>query len=41
MLDLTQDLFRYAMSVEINDTVISLDTRVRSIVDETIINISM
>jgi hypothetical protein len=41
MLDLTRDLFRYAMSVEINDTVMSLDTRVRSIVDETIINISM
>jgi hypothetical protein len=29
------------MSVEINDTVMSLDTRVRAIVDETIINISM
>jgi hypothetical protein len=41
MLDLTRDLFRYVMSVEINDTVMSLDTRVRSIVDETIINISM
>jgi hypothetical protein len=29
------------MSVEINDMVMSLDTRVRAIVDETIINISM
>jgi hypothetical protein len=41
MLDLTWDLFRYAISVKINNIVISLDTRVRSIVNETIINISM